>query len=1191
MRPVKQSCADFSNQSKDPCSGCAKPRRGRIMANSSLVSSMTLLISILTAQYTLLPSLYPHSPMEALVAVGLAGNVVQFVQFSGQLIAETSRIRQDGSPSSLPGLLKSSEKLITQTKIIFKCLKSKSETLTEEDQHLIDTSFECERLSRDFMVYLNSLVETATEQSPSSNSSGSRKSAIKASIRYRLAHHKIDAFISKLQDLRSTLLLSTTLALRGSANSKYDDILLQLEELRDDKDKAEILQTTKLLENAIRTGTEPKLDMIQAQMNECLARMNDLRKDLPQLRTREKAIIDWLDFPQMTWRYEEVPLAYRQTYRWIFETPDQHRKWNNFKMHLSSHDVAPYFINGKAGSGKSTLMKFTVEHPETRNALLQWAGNHHSLLQLNFFFWHLGSSLQKNVNGLLRSLLHRTLTAYPDLIPAVFPKQYQTCVGGGIIEEEPRFVELKRAFDLVVIRSSKFLKICIFVDGLDEFESDREGDQRHVAEWLRSLAENYEHVKVIVSSRPLNVFLNIFLGCPTLKLQDLTRNDMHSFIQGNLESHRGMAALAKRFPREADELISEIRDKAQGVFLWVKIVVRILIEGLEAGDDYRDLQHKLRSLPPDIRDLYQRMFAKMQPEYRVQAAKIFQLLHSWKSTTSDPFTTTDLYFSLQNPSDPLRGPHEPVDASTMDYFHERTEPLIRSRCCGLLEVYQKDSADNISKSKNANIIHAIDYLHRTVAEFLITPDIWSELQEQTRPSGFDPYHNLIYSTLSVMRTGGHCLSAAENFAALVRKAPELEPNLIKYYTEVLGDALNHYRHGTSVPGTAGSMHTHWSAILYSLDSKICEASGIENLLGASNIFTFAARQGLVGYLREFCSPRDLNFAIPIYYALDSWMKSRDELPQKQVPLKYRRDTLLFVLENYFMRMDSSTHETKIRQAQTRVQSKLAERMGTYSDGLEAYALFASICLVTSKVPERYMRDFKSNLPQSVELNVHSSVVLPQTSTIKNPDDEDKVQKLKFFLGLSSILQRSDDPQNRSLGQQMEQITLKVHEMLGSDNEIFGLGETREKLVHRGNELIKEELSMLDQSIQLISSIMKRRGRSGRLRREYANLQNLKFNRLTTAKSTTVNVRIGSGSSMTLEAKPIDRLMELEASGLEDKSWLTLFAEQNGSTVECMLRERVNELTLQKQQISAVRDAWVKIQKQLTGDLEWILVEA
>jgi hypothetical protein len=72
--------------------------------------------------------------MEALIAVGLAGNVVQFLQGAGTLIAEANAIRKSGSPSSLPDLQRLSTRLTDQAAALYTRLKACSATLKEEDQ-------------------------------------------------------------------------------------------------------------------------------------------------------------------------------------------------------------------------------------------------------------------------------------------------------------------------------------------------------------------------------------------------------------------------------------------------------------------------------------------------------------------------------------------------------------------------------------------------------------------------------------------------------------------------------------------------------------------------------------------------------------------------------------------------------------------------------------------------------------------------------------------------------------------------------------------------------------------------------------------------------------------------------------------------------------------------------------------------
>jgi hypothetical protein len=74
--------------------------------------------------------------MEALVAVGLAGNVVQFVQFAGSLIAEAKSIRETGSPRSFPGLRRLVDDLVKQAANIHNCLNARAAAAspTQEDQ-------------------------------------------------------------------------------------------------------------------------------------------------------------------------------------------------------------------------------------------------------------------------------------------------------------------------------------------------------------------------------------------------------------------------------------------------------------------------------------------------------------------------------------------------------------------------------------------------------------------------------------------------------------------------------------------------------------------------------------------------------------------------------------------------------------------------------------------------------------------------------------------------------------------------------------------------------------------------------------------------------------------------------------------------------------------------------------------------
>lgn len=121
-------------------------------------------------------------------------------------------------------------------------------------------------------------------------------------------------------------------------------------------------------------------------------------------------------------REEAIPLAEAATLDWVFRPPrSADRPWDNFAKWLESSAASFYWVNGKAGSEKSTIMKYLVNHARTREGLKRWSGNT-KLLTPSFFFWYSGYGLQKSQVGLLRGLLYECLHKHRELMPLVFPE-------------------------------------------------------------------------------------------------------------------------------------------------------------------------------------------------------------------------------------------------------------------------------------------------------------------------------------------------------------------------------------------------------------------------------------------------------------------------------------------------------------------------------------------------------------------------------------------------------------------------------------------------------------------------------------------------------------------------------------------------------------------------------------------------
>lgn len=152
-------------------------------------------------------------------------------------------------------------------------------------------------------------------------------------------------------------------------------------------------------------------------------------KDIRKKATEE--ILNSLWFASVTERLEQVSEAHQKTFEWIFKPPPEVEQghegtlWSDFVDWLES-DNGLYWITGKAGSGKSTLMKYIARHPRTKAHLLRWSEKHR-LLKSAFFFWNSGSKEQRSQEGLIKTILFDILGKAPELVPVVFPVEWANC--------------------------------------------------------------------------------------------------------------------------------------------------------------------------------------------------------------------------------------------------------------------------------------------------------------------------------------------------------------------------------------------------------------------------------------------------------------------------------------------------------------------------------------------------------------------------------------------------------------------------------------------------------------------------------------------------------------------------------------------------------------------------------------------
>jgi NACHT domain len=470
-----------------------------------------------------------------------------------------------------------------------------------------------------------------------------------------------------------------------------------------------------------------------------------------------KKLLYNLRFDDIEDRHERIAEAYKETFKWIYgEVEAEGKPWTSFTKWLEGQSDL-YWITGKAGSGKSTLMKYLYNNPLTLEHLQEWASPC-SLLTAAFFFWNSGSKMQMSKMGLLQSLLFELLSKQPILIPIVLPERWEVYSLFGEDTRPWSWPELVKALKLLIAQD--FLAICFFIDGLDEFD----GDHSELVELLHGISTS-SNVKICVSSRPWILFEDAFKSQPSLMLQDLTYPDIQLFVCTKFRENAGFIELEERESEYASKLLEDIAKKASGVFLWVNLVVTSLLNGLTNGDRVSDLQRRLDLLPPDLEDLFQRILASLDPFYLEHASQIFQIN---RAAIVQP---TLLCLSLADEEDEeyvFRSLVEPMSEKEKAYRAKNMKRRLNSRCKGFLEVAppltsgtRKTSNTNNSGSNNAlapedfqpaSTKYELDanlkvaYLHRTVKDFLDKPDVWNKLLAASKPS-FNPYRSLCSSFL------------------------------------------------------------------------------------------------------------------------------------------------------------------------------------------------------------------------------------------------------------------------------------------------------------------------------------------------------------------------------------------------------------------------------------------------------------
>ncbi|KAJ0269171.1 hypothetical protein COL940_012708 [Colletotrichum noveboracense] len=275
------------------------------------------------------------------------------------------------------------------------------------------------------------------------------------------------------------------------------------------------------------------------------------------------------------------------------------------------------------------------------------------------------------------------------------------------------------------------LRMCLFIDGLDEYDSNH----AELCQVLLDMAKS-PHVKICLSSRRWPVFERSFgqRGQESLDIHELTRDDIRKFVNDQLQTDpQWTAETSEGVTLAKADLVNRIVTRADGVFLWAFFVTRSLREGLANGEKIEDLARRFSQLPSDLDQLFQHMLDSVDPTNHSTMAGILQsAVHALEPLH------IDLYHQLEKE---LQGHHSVSQNSeqlgsvqSVALRREQTVRSINQKIKGLLKLgYDR-----------------FEFLHRTVKDFVSTKDIGDYLRSKL-PSDYNGFTSIAAAYLGFLR--------------------------------------------------------------------------------------------------------------------------------------------------------------------------------------------------------------------------------------------------------------------------------------------------------------------------------------------------------------------------------------------------------------------------------------------------------
>ena len=289
-------------------------------------------------------------------------------------------------------------------------------------------------------------------------------------------------------------------------------------------------------------------------------------------------------------RHAKISEQHEGSLEWLWKH-QSYLEWSS----TESSDLL--LIEGKPGSGKSTLMKYF------HRSLLDREPRERQIVA-SFYYSYREGEKQTNHSNMLRSVLYDVLNQNEEFFFHFQSDYREIATGGG--HAEWSYESLKGILRSFAKSHPVREQLYLVVDAVDESDA---GERIDVINFLLELcsAKGRCVVKVFVASRPVaGLSCYSLKNHKTIRLQDVNYSDILKFATSFLDEPEF------DIPPSNTYWAMKLAEKAQGAFIWVRLVREELLRCAREGYSESEVIEFLESLPTELEEIYKNIITRLE---------------------------------------------------------------------------------------------------------------------------------------------------------------------------------------------------------------------------------------------------------------------------------------------------------------------------------------------------------------------------------------------------------------------------------------------------------------------------------------------------------------------------------------------------------------------------------------------------